>query len=158
MALEELARVKLKKMQGLWDKTRDDIKSMQFKTRKQLIYIEGVRSVVSKKDETPYIVFEISGAEEDNKQCKEDVLFRVSDDFRDHQSIQRFLAALGIDLNFELERIDDAVKPILNKVFEAKVEAKPSKGRIFLNVEPIRFKGGAVDTTPQEEEDGDAPF
>jgi hypothetical protein len=159
VALEESARVKLKKMQGLWDKTREDAKSLTFKTRKQYIYIEGIRSVVAKETDIPYIVFEIAGADEDNKHCREDVLFQVSDDYRDHLNLQKFLKALGINIVCDLDRLDDKVRPIINKVFEAKLEVKPGKsGRTYINVEPIRFKGETAGTASSEEESVDAPF
>ena len=159
--MDELARVELKKMQGEYDTTVDEVKDGQFKSRRQLVYIEDFNVNIGKADGTPWISFTIVGAEKDNEKCIGDVLFGLmkNDTKRRRQSmagLSSFMKALGLEPKIDLETMDKTVAPVLNKVFEAKIDIrKGKKGGEFLNVTPLKFKDGAKIA---EESKGDLPF
>jgi hypothetical protein len=142
-----------------------DMADGQFKNKKQLVYIEDMDVRIQKSDDPkkngkPWISFTIRGAEKDNEKCDGDVLFGLSreplkDKKRDYESLGRFLVALGLPKKVDLGNLDKAVQPLINKIFEAKVEIRKGKsGGEFLNVTPLGFKGATAEKPTTD----DAPF
>ncbi len=159
--MDEQARVELRKLQGEWNETMDKVKEGVFKNRRQLVYIDDLTVRIAKKDATPWVIFSVCGAEKDNAKCQADVMFGMhKTDLKRRKQSERFmglfLVALGLPPKPDLGELDKVVEPILNKIFDARIEIT-DKG--FTNVTPLGFvkgEGGVTGGDGGDEED--APF
>ncbi len=141
---DEFMDAELEKFQGEWDKELKHEEATQFKARKQLVYISDFRWSKKKDTGEPLAIFDIAGAEDDNKEKEATLFFRVTQNRTDIWRLQTFLKALEIDPNVQLVDMEEKIVGIKNKVFNAKIELNTGdKGSVFVNATPLGFKGAA---------------
>lgn len=152
---DEFMDAELEKFQGEWDKELKHEETAQFKTGKQMVYIADFRWAKKKGSGEPLAIFDIRGAEDDNKEKEATLFFRVTKNRTDIWRLQTFLKALEIDPNVQIVDMAEKVGEIKDKVWNAKIALNSGDdGTVFVNATPLGFKGA----TKIEKLSGDMPF